>query len=182
MDKKEELAYYGKLLHEKALVIGSGGNISVRETKGFIIKRRSFDMSTSDEEGYIFVNFEELSEAEKIVSSETPLHIGCYEAQRNNGAVIHVHSPYMVAIGEKVKVLKSPSYEFDCIVGQDIPVLDYIRPGSKELAKEVKTLAENGDIAVLLKRHGGIAIGEDLHQAYLRIMALERACITALFI
>lgn len=182
MDKKEELAYYGKLLHDKALVIGAGGNISVREPEGFIIKRKFSDMSTGNKEDYISVNFEDLAETEKIVSSETPLHIGCYEAQSNNGAVMHVHSPYMVAIGEKVKVLKSPSYEFDCIVGQDIPILEYIQPGSKELAKEVKVLAQKGHTAILLKRHGGIAMGQDLHQAYLRIMALERACITALFV
>ena len=181
MNKKQELVNYGEMLHEKDLVIGAGGNISVRNDNGFIIKRKFVDMSKGTKADYISVGFDHLAQTEDIVSSETALHIKCYKAQGEIGAVIHVHSPYMVAVSEQVKALQSTSYEFDCVIGDDVPVIEYIQPGSEALAEATEKLITEGHSAILLRRHGGLSVGQDLEQAYLRILALDRACLTYLF-
>ena len=94
---------------------------------------------------------------------------------------MHVHSPYIVAVSQRTATLESLSYEFDCILQKPVPVLKYIQPGSFELAEAVAAKISSGANAVMLKRHGAITIGADIKEAYLRTLALERACITFLF-
>lgn len=180
-DKLEEAAHYGYLLHLNKLVIGAGGNISVRDGDSVIIKKKMADMSEESTENYIQLPFSELQKLDNdSLSSETPLHTACYEAREDVGAVIHVHSPYLIATAGKTDTLKSTSYEFDCIIDKDVPVVDYIEPGSKELALAIGEKIHNGANAVLMKRHGATTVGKSLEEAYLRMLALERACITFL--
>ncbi len=180
MGRFEELVYYGKLLHEKNMVIGAGGNISVRDGNGMIIKKKDVNMAVCDKEGYVKFRSDVQDSEQEDVSSETPLHKVCYEASKNWGAVIHVHSPYMIAVAQRTKELLSVSYEFDCIIGEKVPVIDYIQPGSETLALECKKEISKGAGTLLLRRHGGLSAGKDLEEAFQKVLALERACIAFL--
>lgn len=176
----QDLTAYGKFLHEHGLVIGDGGNISAKEGNYFIIKRKGADMSRGDEAGYIRLSFSgEISPEDRAVSSsEVFIHIASYAARGDIYAVAHAHSPYSVAASAKIKVFKSPSYEFDCIVGKEAPVIPYIQPGSRELGDRVAEKLSSGANAVILKRHGVVAVGKDIREACLRVLAVERACMT----
>ena len=190
MDKMESIIKYGKKAHADGLVIGAGGNISERDDDFLIIKKKGADMSEGSEDSYVRLLFAEVSkrmgdpayerEEGDILSSETPLHIACYEASPDIGAVIHAHPPYTIAASGKVAFLEDVSYEFECILGKSVPVIDYIEPGSQDLASAVAEKVTEGARAVMLKKHGSIAVGKDLEEAYIRILALERACITYL--
>ena len=181
MNKIEEAAKYGKLIHQAGLVIGAGGNISVRDGSAVIIKKKAADMSLGRTEDYISIPLTEMEQLDNDeLSSETPLHTACYKTSESVGAVVHVHSPYAIAASEKTKLLKSTSYEFDCIIQKAVPVIDYIQPGSSELGEAVAEKIKEGATAVLLKKHGPVSVGKDLEEAYLRILALERACLTFL--
>jgi len=180
MDKKKLIAEYGKKLCEKDLVISSGGNISLKKDDVIVIKKRETSMLDGNPEDYAEIRAGEDQGFNKDLSSETPLHIACYEAREDVNAVIHVHSPFTVAVAQKVTELKSTSYEFDCILKKEVPSIEYIQPGSEMLAKAVGEKISRGANAVLLKKHGAISVGESIEQAYFRILALERACITFL--
>ena len=180
-DKLQEVAHYGKLLHKNKLVIGAGGNISARDGDSLIIKKKMADMSEADPDNYLQIPFSEVSkDSSGTLSSETPLHTACYASREDVGAVIHVHSPYLVAAAGKTDLLESLSYEFDCVLGENVPVIGYIQPGSEGLAREVGEKMKHGAGAVLMKRHGATSVGKTLKEAYVRILALERACITFL--
>ncbi|MGB2629998.1 MAG: class II aldolase/adducin family protein [Candidatus Omnitrophota bacterium] len=180
MDKREEAAKYGRLIHEKGLVIGAGGNISVRDGDFFVIKKQGADMSDCAAGGYARIPFDKVEENKETLSTETPLHIACYRASREVNAILHVHSPLMIAAAEKTDRLVSTSYEFDCILKKAVPIIDYIQPGSALLAKAVAEKVASGATAVMMRRHGSICVGKDLEEAYLRVLALERACLTRL--
>ncbi|MEA3489459.1 MAG: class II aldolase/adducin family protein [Candidatus Omnitrophota bacterium] len=180
MDKTREIARYGKLLHLNGLVIGPGGNISLRDGDSLIIKKKGADMSREDADDYIRVPFPEKDSRDGSLSSETPLHIACYEARKDIAAVIHVHSPYMIALAGRTDLLESTSYEFDCVLRKAVPVIGYIQPGTQELAAAVAEKIRDGANAVIMRRHGAISVGRDLEEAYLRILALDRACISLL--
>jgi L-fuculose-phosphate aldolase len=190
MDKMESIIKYGKKAHTDGLVIGAGGNISERDDDFLIIKKKGADMSEGCEDSYVRLLFDEVSkrmadpayekEEADILSSETPLHIACYKVSPDIGAVIHVHPPYTIAASGKVAFLEDISYEFECILGKSVPVIDYIEPGSQDLASAVAEKVTEGARAVMLKKHGSIAVGKNLEEAYIRILALERACITYL--
>ena len=175
-----EIAGYGRLLHENKFVIGAGGNISARDASAIVIKKKGADMSLGRARDYVRLPFSEAEKGGDMLSSETPLHIACYNARDDIGAVVHVHSPYIVAAAGRIDILGSVSYEFDCILQKAVPVIEYIQPGSFELAAAVAEKIKQGAGAVLMRRHGAIAVGKDLKEAYLRTLALERACVTFL--
>ncbi len=181
MKKEKSIVDYGRLLHQEKLVIGQGGNISALKNGMLLIKKQCVDMSSAGKSDYLAIK---LDEAEKtsgeLLSTETPFHIACYKARQDIKAVIHVHSPYAIAATTKTDKLESVSYEFDCVIGGPVPVVPYIKPGSIDLAKAIATNVRSGANAVLLRRHGAVSVGKDLEEAYIRILALERACITFL--
>lgn len=181
MNIRKKLAEYGKKMHTNKLVIGSGGNISAKDNGRILIKKKDADMARGDVGDYLEAI---LTEGRifngDVFSSETPMHLACYRARGEVGAVIHVHSPFMVAVSSKTDKIENISYESDCIIGPSIPVVGYIKPGSEELAEEVAKKIKEGANAVLMKRHGALSVGKDLEEAYLRIIALERVCIAYL--
>lgn len=180
MDRAKKLVGYGKMLAREKLVIGAGGNISEKNGKFLIIKKQGADMSKGRPGDYVRVKFSDPGAKKTLASSEMPLHLACYRARRDVGAVVHVHSPYMVAAAARTALLESPSYEFDCVLQKVVPVVGYMQPGSNALADEVGARIKEGANAVLMGRHGAVSVGKDISQACLRIMALERACIAFL--
>ncbi len=176
MKKMRNIAEYGKMLAEKGFVIGAGGNISERAGEYLIIKKKGAWMSSGAMDDYARVGFKE-AVCDKSLSSETPLHIACYEARSDIGAVMHVHSPIIIACAQNAEKLESVSYEFDCIIQKPVPSIGYIQPGSRELAGAVGEEIKRGANAVMLKQHGAVSVGSDLEEAYLRVLALERACL-----
>lgn len=175
-----ELVDIGRRIHEDKLVIGSGGNISARDNGIVYIKKKGADMSRQDHNDFASVSMEGPVDITEDLSSEAPFHIACYKADNKVNAIIHVHSPYMIAAAEQALALKKVSYEFDLIIGESVPVIGFIEPGSEKLAGEISELVKNGKNTILMKKHGAISTGKDLKEAYLRIQALERACITVL--
>ncbi len=179
--KNNELVKYGKLLHAEKLVIGTGGNISERDGVCLIIKRKGADMSVAEPEDYLRFTFLETEGKEPAtMSSETPVHVACYRAKKDIGAIIHAHPSYVIAAAARNAALEGISYEFDYIIQSPVPLLEYISPGSKELAEAVAREVKNGANAVLLKKHGAFTFGTDLNEAFTRMVALERAAITYL--
>lgn len=182
MDNIEKLLNCGRLLHEHRLVIGSGGNISSRQAGSVTIKKKDVDMSRAVKGDYVTISHDCARSAENTcLSSETPLHLACYESSEDIASVIHVHSPYMVAASARIDILESPSYEFDCLIGRPVPVIPYLRPGSRELGEAVGAKMAAGFRVVLMRRHGAVTAGGDIDQAFMRALALERACVAFLF-
>ncbi len=180
-DMSYELARYGVHIHREKLAIGAGGNTSIRDGNFIIIKKKGTDMSSGNPDDYMRVSFMTVKRGlTPGMSSETPLHLACYAADEGVMAVVHVHSPYSIAAATRTSLLESPSYEFDCIIGENVPVLEYISPGSQDLGSAVGDKIRAGANTVLLKRHGAVATGKDIQEAYLRALALERASKTFL--
>ncbi|MFH1411467.1 MAG: class II aldolase/adducin family protein [Candidatus Omnitrophota bacterium] len=177
MSIKEQLAVCGKRMHAEKLVIGAGGNISARTGGRVWIKKRDKDMGKGDPDDYVEIKDGKGGDLNgEMLSSETPMHLACYEKNKDINAIVHAHSPFAIAVAEKGGIPEHISYEADCIIGSAVPAIDYLQPGSEKLAEEVSERVKSGANAVLLKRHGAIAVGRDIEEAFLRIMALERVC------
>ncbi|MDD4956962.1 MAG: class II aldolase/adducin family protein [Candidatus Omnitrophica bacterium] len=189
MNVVREIAVFGKALHDNRMVIGAGGNISARDGEFLVIKKRGADMSRGNRHDYLRISFPEAETYamnpfsgayRRDLSSETPLHIACYRTRTDIGAVMHVHDPFMVSVAEKVALIGDISYEFECVIGGNVPRIEYIKPGTGALAEAVSNKISKGANAVLLRKHGAITVGKDLEEAYLRVLALHRACIVCL--
>jgi L-fuculose-phosphate aldolase len=95
-------------------------------------------------------------------SSETPMHLAIYAATRA-GAVVHTHSPEVIALSASRPELPAIHYAITGL-GGPVRVAPYVRFGSAGL---------DGRSAVILRNHGAVTCGRDLAQAYERALLLE---------
>jgi L-fuculose-phosphate aldolase len=106
----------------------------------------------------------------RVPSSETPLHLAVYAATPAQ-AIVHTHSPEVVALSAVRDVLPAIHYTI-AMLGGPVRVVPYARFGSPELA--ALTAAGLRDrSAVILGQHGAVCIGATLDQAYERAQILE---------
>ncbi len=103
-------------------------------------------------------------------STETPMHLAVYRAT-GAGAIVHTHSPFVVALSTVLDELPAVHYAM-ADLGGIVRVAPYTRFGTPQLAANaVAALA--GRNAVILRNHGALACGPDLSRAYDRAITLE---------
>jgi len=104
-------------------------------------------------------------------SREWVMHKRIYENSDAN-AIVHCHSPFTLGVSISSK-FKKIIEEADIIVGDPI-IMDNIPSGSVDLASIVsKCFRDNKVRAVIIKNHGVVAIGKDLHKARSVVESLE---------
>jgi L-fuculose-phosphate aldolase len=96
-------------------------------------------------------------------SSETPMHLAIY-ASSSAGAVVHTHSPEVIALSAVFDKLPAIHYAIHAL-GGTVRVAPYTRFGSEGLA-QAAVLALDGRRAAILANHGAICYGKTLAQAY----------------
>jgi L-fuculose-phosphate aldolase len=182
-DLKRELVKYGEKIYEEGLVIDAGGNISAKLGRAIYLKASGVSLKESMGCDYVEIDIasgKELGSPCRPSSIELPMHLACYSARSDIGAVVHTHPVYgnvAASMGGKVGLI---SYELLVAMRREIPVIKYITPGSKLLAQAVgKAIA--GHNGVLLENHGALVVGKDIKEAFFRALALERACKTLVF-
>jgi L-fuculose-phosphate aldolase len=98
------------------------------------------------------------------------MHLGIYAAT-GAGAVVHTHSPEVIALSAGRAELPAIHYAITTL-GGPVRVAPYARFGSAGLAgAAVAALA--GRQAVILRNHGAVCYGDRLEQAYERALVLE---------
>jgi L-ribulose-5-phosphate 4-epimerase len=164
---RKAIVEWGTEIYTQRLVIGSGGNISVRLADGnFLFTPTGWflghvtvdDLSKTDENG-------NLLDGPKP-TKEVPLHMAVYQTRPEINAVVHTHSPYATALSCVLEVgAYMPMYTSGLPgkVGR-VRVTEYMKSGSIGLGKLV---SENivSSKGVLLGHHGPVAIGKDLQAA-----------------
>ena len=168
---RELLVSYCNRLLDDGLAIGSAGNMSVRAGDEVLITPSGVpyrDMNAADI-CVIGMDGTQLSGAAEP-SSETPMHLGVY-ATTPAGAVVHTHSPEVVALSAVCDELPAIHYAITGL-GGPVRVAGYTRFGSAGLA-ESATAALDGRSAAILQNHGAITYGASLGEAYDRALLLE---------
>ncbi|HEY1820455.1 MAG TPA: class II aldolase/adducin family protein [Trebonia sp.] len=169
------LARYCARLLGDGLAVGSSGNLSVRAA-GQVAITPSGVPYADIRPGDICL----LDPAEDLTgrathgpgapSSETPMHLAIYAAT-GAGAVVHTHSPEVVALSACRRELPAIHYAITAL-GGPVRVAPYARFGSAALAAGALA-ALDGRSAVILANHGAVTHGRDLAQAYERALLLE---------
>ncbi|MDD5680387.1 MAG: class II aldolase/adducin family protein [Candidatus Omnitrophica bacterium] len=178
----KELLAIGRKIDKCSLVIGEGGNISARMGDRVYIKRRNASMAVARAADYIAidVNTGKPLSSKGLPSTEVPMHLACYGARKDIGAVIHTHPVFVTTLGVSGINFDSLSYEAQVYLKSDIAAIPYITPGSRKLGAAVGSAIKKHN-AVILKQHGLITVGKDIKEAFLRTLALERAAMIYIF-
>ena len=176
---REQLVSYSRRLLDDGLAVGSAGNISVRLGGGgpgaaagpVLITPSGVPYRDMRPEQICVVGLDgsELS-VPATVSSETPMHLAIYAAT-DAGAVVHTHSPEVIALSAVFDELPAIHYAITAL-GGPVRVAPYARFGSAQLA-DAAVAALDGRSAVILRNHGAVTYGDSLAQAYDRALLLE---------
>jgi len=105
------------------------------------------------------------------------IHSALHMARKDAHCVLHLHSPYGVAVSAQEGGLKRYT-QFAMIVHDDIAYHDYegIATDLDERERLVADIGTHG--FMILKNHGTLSVGENCATAFLRMYFLEQACKT----
>lgn len=105
-------------------------------------------------------------------STELRLHLAIYRARPDVGAIVHAHSPSTVALSVVGGSLDKPVIpELYFAVGP-VPTVPYASPTTDDVGQGVVPFLDAHQ-AVVLERHGPVALGGDLEEALIRLESIE---------
>ncbi len=174
MSLRAEVVATAREMLRLGLVAGSSGNVSAREGDLIHITPAGVpydgmtesDVVTLDREGFVV-------EGEREPSSERRLHLAVYAARPDAGALVHSHSTHATAWSFLDQPLDTGTEELELAAGGAVRTAPYAPTGSDEIAL-VAVNALAGARAVLLGRHGVLAVGDSPARALDAAAVVER--------
>ncbi len=163
-------------LFRDGLVRQSSGNVSVRGAEGVIgITPVSLSYEHLRPEAIVILDAQgRVLEGSLPPSSETPMHLAILEALPSIGGVVHTHSIFAMAVAATAQELPPVCLELVAI-GAPVPVTDYVCPGTAKAGVVAAGALRSRPAlrALLLRSHGGLAIGSTVEEACQNALALE---------
>ncbi|HLI30936.1 MAG TPA: aldolase [Terriglobia bacterium] len=173
---REEICRIGKSLYERNYAAGSAGNISARLPDGWLITPTDACLGNLDPARIAKVNTEGDWASGDKPSKTLALHRVIYDHNSAAQAVVHTHSPHLVAltlagVWSSENVLP-PITPYQVMKVGPVPLIPYRRPGDPAVAERVKPLATQVR-AVLLERLGPVVWHESVSSAAYALEELE---------
>jgi L-fuculose-phosphate aldolase len=176
----------GRRLGARRLISAGEGNLSIRlDAERLLITptgRRKDELEPSD---LVVVRIGHAeSEARSASglgpSSDLRIHLAVHAARPDVAAVVHAHLPASMALtlaGEIPDPAALPETAFHL---PRLPFVPFAEMGSAELAEQVAAALTDGPDplpgAVVLERHGAVAVGPDIATAVDRLELVEVLC------
>ena len=171
MSAREQVAAAARRVAAEGLVVGSAGNLSLREGDRVAVTASGVDLATCTAEQVTEVDLEGRVLAGSLQpTSELALHLGVY-ADTGTTAVVHSHAPWSTAVACVLDELPVLHYQ-QLTLGGAVRVAPYATFGSAELAAHVRAALVDRQ-AALMANHGSVALGASLDQAVEHALLLE---------
>jgi L-fuculose-phosphate aldolase len=179
---RQTICEIGKLMYDKGLVAGIEGNISCRLPSGDILITpagickgimRPQQIAVLKSDGKVDANG-------TTPSSEYRIHLIAYRLRSEINGIVHAHPSYTTAFaiaGMDIEGEVLP--EFAATFGE-IPLVPFADPGTSKLADNFGSYLSSNH-TYLLERHGLVALGDDLWQAFHRLEMAEH-CAKSLYL
>ena len=172
---RRDLVLANRIVHRAGLVTAFG-HVSVRlpGSNTFLIPTRASPLLAAENRLLVMDTEGQVREGDGTPNTEFWIHARLYAARKDVGAVVHVHPPACVVLGQLGHTVR-PLHNSGAVLGADIPVFQ--RPGlirTRKLGDEVAKLLGRGR-AMLLRGHGANVAASDLHRATVMACFLEEA-------
>ncbi len=159
-----EFRRIGLFLDRRGLISSHGGNMSVRQGKKMLVKRRGAMLGDLHPWDIVEMSIEEIDSKIMIASTEALVHRAIYR-ETDHLAVVHCHPAYTIALSlvedEITAIDAEGAYNL-----KRIPILDLKLPiGPHEAAIHVPKMLNNYKV-VVVRSHGIFAGAETLEEAY----------------
>ena len=178
---RREIVRIGKLLYDKGLIVATDGNVSARLDANRIVTTPSgLCKGFMEPEQLIVVDLDgnrvgSSNPANRHLkpTSEMRMHLEAYRRRPDIGAVVHAHPPTTVALSiAGVDLAQCLIPEVIVTLGI-VPTTQYATPSSEENARAIRDLIAGHD-AIVLQRHGTLAVGRDPLDAFLKTESIEQ--------
>lgn len=178
-DLKKEVVKYAQDADRSGLCKHRSGNFSLRDPQsGYVcITPTGVDREELSYHDIVIMDLDaRVIEAETGLrpTSESLMHLMVYKTRQDVHAVAHTHSRFATAFSILKKTIPAIVYEvanLGCKEGY-IPVADYGRPGTPELADSIVKPLQISDVS-LMESHGVIAVDAVLKEALLKAHYVE---------
>jgi L-fuculose-phosphate aldolase len=165
-------------LHGRNLLAAADGNVSVLLADGRIAitpsgvakaRMAPGDLAFLDRDGTILAG---------RPSTERLMHLAVYRACPEARAVVHAHPPTAIAFSlafPAMTHLPADALPELILAAGSIPVAPYARPGTAAMGEQLLPFLPEHRL-LILARHGALAWGETLEEAYNGMERVEHAC------
>ncbi|MDL1970402.1 MAG: class II aldolase/adducin family protein [Candidatus Desulfofervidaceae bacterium] len=169
---KAQMISVGRALYNRGLVAGSTGNLSIRLPGGkFLVTPTQMSKAFLQPSDLLVVNTDgKVVEGEGEPTSEISMHICIYQRRSEINAIVHAHPPYTVAltlIGFHLDYPFLPE-----AIPLKIGMASYSTPGTREVPENLLNLISRCKV-IVLERHGAVAFGKDIFEAFNYMDGLE---------
>jgi L-fuculose-phosphate aldolase len=178
----------GRRLGSRGLISAGEGNLSIRLDDDRIAitpRGRRKDELTDDDIVLVHADGGRAGGPSGMAfapSSDLAIHLAVFAARPDIGAVAHAHLPAAMALSLAGEVPDPAALPETAMFVPRLPYLLFGEPGSEELAGRIaealSALPAPPPDAVLLERHGAVAVGPDLATAVDRLELVEVLCRT----
>ena len=177
-DPLESICDVCRRLHARNLLAAADGNVSALLEDGRIaitpsgVAKARLDpgqMAFMDPDGLVLSG---------RPSTERLMHLAVYRACPEARAVVHAHPPTAIAWSlarPEMAFLPADALPELILAAGSIPVVPYARPGSAAMGEHLVPFLPAHRL-LILARHGALAWGESLEEAYNGLERLEHAC------
>ncbi len=176
MELREQICDVCHKMWQLGWVAANDGNVSAKLPDGtFMVTPTGMSKSFIKPESLVVIDkdFNILEGMEGYrPSSETKMHLKCYNDRDDVGAVVHAHPPTATAYAVANIPLDDYSMIEDVIAIGSVPVTPYGTPSTDEVPKAIEPYLPYHDV-MLLQNHGALTVGSDVITAYYRMETLE---------
>lgn len=165
-------------IHQKNLVVATGGNVSMRIEDKVYITPSGYPLGFLGWDDIVEVDLNGKVTGKGIPSKEVFFHLGLYLLFPEIGAVVHIHSFYANCVGAQYRdsskpVMPAYTANYVKLVGE-LPVVPFCRPGSVELSNSIcKAMSDSQAKSAILQNHGIVSVGKEILEAFYRAEIIE---------
>ena len=174
--KCEQIIEICKRLHRRNMLAAADGNVSLKVEDGILI--------TPSGKAKAFIEIEDIAlitQDNEILygnpSGERLMHLEVYNQCEEAMAVVHAHPPTAIAWSvafPEMKELPNNCLSEIVLATGSIPIASYARPGTQTMGDVLSPYLPKYKV-MILSRHGGLAWGDSLDEAYMGMERLEHS-------
>jgi len=169
----DDLRDMGKLMVDRGLVAGPGGNTSGRDGSCMVCSPSGYDVDRIADNEWSVVD---MATGKHISgprpTSEWEMHLRILQARPNANFVCHAHPPITTGLISGGMEILPWTPDFVAYVDL-VYYLPFVKPSSTELAMRVEEGVRAGNNAVALRNHGIVTWGTSWRQAFSKMIIIE---------
>ncbi|MDZ7698567.1 MAG: class II aldolase/adducin family protein [Deltaproteobacteria bacterium] len=175
----QSLCTYCRLVYDRRLTSGTGGNVSIRFKDRILCTPSGFSLRTIPPHSISVLNGKGQLIDGATATKELGMHMAILMERLDINVVFHLHGAHIIAAstllqpGTDTLPALTPEFVYHAY---PLRMLPFMVPGSQELREAARErFSRNDTHALLLQNHGLITVGKDLESALNIAEAVDEA-------